>query len=76
MIFICKSLPWSPPHLDKNFERFFKDKIPESAYIEGIYNETFNNRFREIKPAIKKYTQVLKQFSPTTVSALPGVLEG
>jgi hypothetical protein len=75
MVFICKSLPWSPPHLDKNFEKFFKNKIPESAYIEGVYNGTFDDRFKKIKPAMNSYSQMLKQFSSTTLSALPGVLE-
>ena len=71
MIFICKSLPWSPPHLDKNFERFFKDKIPESAYIEGIYNETFSDRFRKIRPNINVYTNLLQKQN-MLLPALPG----
>lgn len=75
MIFICKSLPWSPPHLDKNFERFFKDKIPVSAYKEGIFNETFNDRFRKIKPGMNAYTNIIKQYSGTILPALPGVNE-
>lgn len=61
MIFICKSLPWSPPHLDKNFERFLKDKIPLSAYLEGVYNGTFDDRFKKIKPTMNSYMEILKQ---------------
>jgi hypothetical protein len=63
LIFICKSLPWAPPHLDSNFIKFFKSKIPEYAY-----NKTFEDRFKIIKPNI----QTLKTVYSSSLYALPG----
>ena len=56
-----------------SYKKLVRDKIPESAYNEGIYNETFNDRFRKIKPGMNAYAAILQQHSNILLPALPGV---
>ena len=64
LIFICKSNPWSPPHLDSYFDKMFgiAKKIGHVWYtnfIENRYTDEFKSNYKELR---KAYESIRKPF--------------
>ncbi len=64
IIYLFRSDMWTPPHLDKEFEKLTEKLI---KYANILFLDNLNDRYEEIMPAIEKYKSDLKELDKLNI---------